>query len=237
MRKVLLAIGTLALVIGVARADWDPGDPYKMHFPQLPDPTGWDIDMVAPVNLLADDWQCSVTGDVSDIHFWYSWAGDQVGQIDVIHASIYNNALGPGYSEPGSLLWTQDFVAGQFSTRFYGTGNQGYWDIATAAVPDDHVNYYQCNITNIAPAFSQVQGEIYWLALSIEVLDPISTHIGWKTSLDHFMDSAVDNRSGAWEELYDPLTGRTLDFAFVITPEPGSLIMLAGGLMILKRRR
>jgi hypothetical protein len=48
MRKVLLAIGTLALAIGVARADWDVGDPYKMHFPQLPDPTGWILTWLHP---------------------------------------------------------------------------------------------------------------------------------------------------------------------------------------------
>jgi hypothetical protein len=191
--------------------------------------------MVAPVNLLADGWQCNVTGDVSDVHFWYSWAEDQVGEIGIIHTSIYDNVPGSP-STPGSLLWTEDFVSVDFSTRLYGTGDQGYWDPVEAGVPHDHVNYYQCNIIGTANPFTQVQGEIYWLSLSIEVRDPISTHIGWKTSLDHFMDDAVVNNTGSWAELRDPITMDSLDLAFVITPEPASLIMLASGLMILKRR-
>jgi len=35
---IVLAGGT-----GPVRADWDPGDGHKMHFPQLPDPEGWDV--------------------------------------------------------------------------------------------------------------------------------------------------------------------------------------------------
>jgi hypothetical protein len=45
---------------------------HKMHFPQLPDLEGWDVYAVYP-KTLADDWQCSETGEVLDIHFWGSW--------------------------------------------------------------------------------------------------------------------------------------------------------------------
>ncbi|MCJ7578787.1 MAG: hypothetical protein MUO91_10085, partial [candidate division Zixibacteria bacterium] len=45
---------------------------HKMHFPQLPDLEGWDVYAVYP-KTLADDWKCSATGPVTDIHFWGSW--------------------------------------------------------------------------------------------------------------------------------------------------------------------
>jgi hypothetical protein len=50
---------------------------HKMHFPQLPDPTGWDV----RAYCIEDDWQCSETGYVSDIHFWGSWHADEVGVL------------------------------------------------------------------------------------------------------------------------------------------------------------
>ena len=45
---------------------------HKMHFPQLPDLIGWDVNAIFP-KTLADDWQCSQTGLIEDIHFWGSW--------------------------------------------------------------------------------------------------------------------------------------------------------------------
>jgi hypothetical protein len=52
-----------------------------MHFPQLPDSTGWDVKASGGI-CLADDWQCSETGYVGDIHFWGSWKNGIVGQFD-----------------------------------------------------------------------------------------------------------------------------------------------------------
>ena len=34
---LMITSGTLVL------ADWEPGDGHKMHYPQLPDPNGFDI--------------------------------------------------------------------------------------------------------------------------------------------------------------------------------------------------
>jgi len=75
---------------------WDPCDPHKMHYPQLPDPNGWDVAfwfefmMFFPYEL-ADDWQCSKTGPVDDIHFWISWQGGMQGEIGPVMVSIYSN--------------------------------------------------------------------------------------------------------------------------------------------------
>ena len=201
--------------------DWQPGDPYKMHFPQLPDAEGWDVDVTA-ANLLADDWKCSETGPVEDIHFWYSWQGDKVGMIDYIYASIYSNIPAADsatrYSIPGKLLWEGVFGPADFNLRYWATGKQGFI-MGGQGKPNDHKNIYQCNICNIPYPFIQQAGQIYWLVLSITIRDPVGTHIGWKTSLEHFEDDAVYDAGGRWVELRDPQTQKSLDLAFVITGE------------------
>ena len=80
---------------------------------------------------------------------------------------------------------------------------------------------------------------LYWLDVSFMVPAGLP-QVGWKTSLDHFMDNAVwgDFPAPQWRELFDPETGQSLDMAFVITPEPASgiVLMLAGAAALLRRR-
>jgi hypothetical protein len=232
----------VALSSAPAAADWFPGDPYKMHEPQLPDPTGWDVDFTAQ-NVLADDWLCTESGPVSDVHFWYSWAQDAVGIIDNVHVSIHANIpAGEGgipYSRPGELLWMRDFSPGQFTTRFVSdTSPQGFLFPPLEAIPQDHFAFYQLNIVDIVDPFVQEMETTYWLDLSVLIRDPVGTHIGWKTSLTQWFDDAVFWDGQMWQELRDPLaTERSLDLAFVITPEPASLWLLALGSLCLWRRR
>ena len=56
---------------------------------------------------------------------------------------------------------------------------------------------------------------------------------------NHFEDDAVwgDYPDPNWQEIQEPYSGKSLDLAFVITPEPGTLGLLAlGGLALLRRR-
>jgi hypothetical protein len=76
----LAGVVCIAAFVVPALADWQPGDPYKMHFPQLPDENGWDVKADAGL-CLADDWLCTHNGPVDEIHFWGSWKGDNVGTI------------------------------------------------------------------------------------------------------------------------------------------------------------
>ncbi len=78
--------------------------------------------------------------------------------------------------------------------------------------------------------------------------------IGWKTADlnsypassagQHFMDDAVFSPGGnpntIWQDLYYPNSSppESLDLAFVITPEPTSIILLAlGSVAALRRKR
>lgn len=63
-----------------SECSWNPGDPHKMHFPQLPDEAGWDVNATEPV-VLADDFLCTETGWIKDIHFWGSWKHGIEGEI------------------------------------------------------------------------------------------------------------------------------------------------------------
>ncbi|MFH1700549.1 MAG: hypothetical protein ABIE07_08170, partial [Candidatus Zixiibacteriota bacterium] len=49
--------------------NWTVDDPHKMHFPQLPDETGWAVNATQPL-IIADDFLCTESGLIKDIHFW-----------------------------------------------------------------------------------------------------------------------------------------------------------------------
>lgn len=86
MNRLIVGLAALGLVLATgppALADWVPGDGHKMHFPQMPDENGWDVKATDPL-CLADDWMCSESGDVTDIHLWGSWLDEQVGHFDWI---------------------------------------------------------------------------------------------------------------------------------------------------------
>jgi hypothetical protein len=101
---------------------------------------------------------------------------------------------------------------------------------------------WQYNFTNILNPFPQKQGEIYWLDVQAQPLDP-STVFGWKTTnprdprTPHFMDDAVFADTAGfngplvtpWQPMVYPVGqhpygGQSIDQAFVITPEPGTSI-------------
>jgi len=100
----ILAVSIVLALAGPARADWNEGGPHKMHYPQLPDPNGWDVaatETGAPpdkvIRYVGDDWKCSETGEIFGIHWWGSWKGDRKGTIDRFKISIYgDDPAGPG---------------------------------------------------------------------------------------------------------------------------------------------
>ena len=245
MSKVLSISVIVLMVVGsAALADWFPGDGHKMHFPQLPDPFGWDVEFVSWSHEIADDWQCSESGPVEDIHFWTSWVADDVGFddptiIENITVKIYNDDRSGPFSQPGELLWSQAFTNYTVVSP-YGMGDQGFYNpLHDEYDPHDHQMFQQVNITDIDDPFIQEVDKIYWLGIYIDWVGTQSA-VGWKTSQDQFEDIAVwyDYILDVWVPLNDPVDGYRLDLAFVITPEPATLgLLVIGGLLMLKRRR
>lgn len=266
MKSLPLITSLCVLFAGsIAFADWDPGDGHKMHFPQLPDPLGWDVAFSSPGvanGTLADDWQCSQTGPVDDIHFWISVRDSGPSIIPpvlqpfrvLIREDVPAGTIpGIDYSTPGNILWTKnvDPTDPSYNIRWYGSGDQGWYDPWTGvANPSDHTEFFQINLTGLDtaadPAFVQTAGTIYWL--EVGMLDAYD--IGWKTADlnsypppftgQHFMDDAVYSTAAGPKELYYPNTTppESLDLAFVITPEPATIALLGlGSLTLLRRKR
>jgi len=194
---------------------------HKMHFPQLPDTMGWDVNATYP-KTLADDWQCSQTGPVMDIHFWGSWKdldGDPYNDdpwtsspsfILSIHENIPASPDTP-WSRPGRRLW---FWEGPIHGAVSEPPTlEGWFDPNTGEVIyNDHAPYWRYDFfldQAIPPpedTFYQYKDSIYWL--DICALDiPPPWQWGWKNSRDHFKDAAVytDNAPyGPWFPIFEP---------------------------------
>jgi hypothetical protein len=250
MRLSLSVLAAVVLitcsVLSPAVADWSPDNPddmarVKMHFPQLPDPFGWDIEILSYSHECADDWLCTESGWVTDIHFWISWQNDSVSfdQIEYIVVTIYDNDTTGPFSKPGEPLWGWAFVPEDWTMIEYGTGLQGFADPQHEDnwqqywIPAEHRRFQQINIEDIdlitGDPFYQEAGKIYWLGIFVS-WSTLWEPVGWKTADvgqypepytgRHYMDDAVyRDLDMFWQELIDPFTGLSLDFAFVITGE------------------
>jgi hypothetical protein len=193
-------------------ADWSPGDDYKMHSPQLPDKSGWDICLVhQPV---ADDFKCSQSGLINDIHFWVSWQGDKEDFKNVSwNIALCANLLG----KPGQVLWQLNPSRAKVTYRLYGTGDQGWYCPSNSlTILHDHTNIYQVNITEISSPFYQTKDQIYWLAIQAQ-MGSSKAEVGWKTSIsEYFAQAQYQTTLGGWA----PIGIRQHDLAFVITGGP-----------------
>ena len=181
-KKLTIPFFVMLFVVAPAWADWDPGDGHKMHYPQLPDVNGWDVAATATgaapgiIRHVADDWRCSETGPVLDIHFWGSWKNGTKGTIDAFMIEIWaDDPAGPGgyfedneYStplyrftdehypepddprngEPGIYWYYGAYLGGgEVTERLYGYGDQGWYDPHDGtAIQNDHTEIYQYNI-------------------------------------------------------------------------------------------
>jgi hypothetical protein len=209
----------------------DPWTDHKMHYPQLPDPEGWDIVATMgyvgqPGTIAADDFMCTESGPITGIHIWGSWMNDMEVPILGFYLSIHDNVPGPPYSSPGNELWAA-YVT-DFDVVPEGQGSQGWFDpLIQWWEHPNHSLYYRYDIDSIPDPFYQDSGTIYWLNVMADIGPPGYTGFpepplwGWKTSLEHYEDDAVFAEPTPpgydWNPLIDPNTGLTLDLAFVIT--------------------
>jgi len=208
MRKIFCIILCVILLGSsiITVADWDPEDGHKMHFPQPPDPNGWDVHATYPM-VCTDDWECSETGDIKDIHFWGSWLDDEEGEITKFKIWIFEDmpiGLGIPYSRPGRELWYREIT--DFQVRGPNQGTQGwYWPEFNQWNYPDHYRFYQYNIfLDQEDWYTQESGKIYWLAISAVVRG--EEKWGWKSSYLHWNDDACWSFGNIWDwiDLWEP---------------------------------
>jgi hypothetical protein len=218
--------------------DCEPWQNHKMHFPQLPDTIGWDVNAVFP-KTLADDWQCSQTGPITDIHFWGSWKNiDGMPNTDDFYTpapwfglSIHRNVpadLDTPWSRPGEMLWWWDGeIMGVSSDP---PSFESWYDPNTdSTICNDHMSYWRYDFyfdqADPPPdSFIQYKDSIYWLNIAVEPsTSPPPYRWGWKTSRDHFMDDAVYTDTppeGPWYPMIEPPRCNWFDVYFDATGTP-----------------
>ena len=223
------------LLASAAMADWNPGDPYK--WAQLPDvsTTGMDVrvDSSDGSAALADDFLCTETGSVTEIHLWASWFHDQKGTINGLGIAFYSDVpadpdQGIFFSRPGQLLWSTNLVPDQFTERLYASLPPGqfewWWWIGTPELfAEGDTGVWQVNISiNATNAFvqtgSSLSPQVYWLVVSA---DTGGQKFGWKTANTQWNDDAVYAAGGGpWQDLTypgsHPLSPQGVGFAFVL---------------------
>jgi hypothetical protein len=162
-----------------------------------------------------------------------------VGDIQSFEVNIYAdvpaNLADPvmPWSHPGHLLWSRVSPIGAVTVQPVipdPPALEGWYDPVTEEfIPDDHEMYFAYNIEQIPDPFIQEKGTVYWLFICANVEVPPGGEWGWKTADtgsypppytgNHFQDNAVVAGTGIapWAALHAPITGVSLDLAFVIT--------------------
>ena len=250
-------------------ADWNPSDPAdvaRAKWIQLPDlnPTGLDVlDTLQPFGdqpqwkILADDFLCTQSGPITDIHIWGSWlnnvlpstaaGGPDPGALAFklsFHSDVPVGTNNP-FSHPGEELWSTILQPGQFRVNpNVITAPEQFYDPNLGSIIGTDSMVFQYNFENFAEPFVQTKGTIYWLDVQTLVLNTAGTApatFGWKTSRlqDRFNDDAVfaDTAGFAgplitgWTDMHYPLghefAGLSMDLSFVLTVPEPSSLMLA----------
>lgn len=209
-------------------------DTNAIKYVQPPDlSAGIDVDAAnIRGGVLADDFPCSTTGPISDIHIWGSWLNDLFDANAGFILSIWSDVPAPpagGSSHPGALLWTQTYGPGDYTVCPYINVPEPFDDPGSPLVPIGASTnlYYLC--FNAFPTNVFVQTGTpnaptnFWLSVS-EIPGPGSgppSFFGWKTSSTHYNDTAVSSLAvpypppTGWNPLFTP-QGSPVDFAFKV---------------------
>jgi hypothetical protein len=205
--------------------------------------TGMDVDdtsygiPIPPPYLLADDFQCTNTGPLTDITIWGSWTNNYETPGNLVFTlSIHKDvpAQGVTNSMPGQLLWTQTFAPGQYQYQWVPIQVTEGWltPPVNYIFPGDNA-CFQCDFHVANNAFVQTNGNIYWLDVQAQLPQPGGQAsvpaFGWKTASpqNHFNDDAVwvnavePYAGNAWKDLHyppqHPYFPQSIDLAFGLT--------------------
>jgi hypothetical protein len=217
---VSLTAMALLLAAMPVRAHWPNTNATK--YVQFPDQSqmGLDVWMAQPL-ILADDFPCTNTGPITDIHLWTSWLNDQPMPNTTFTLSIWSDApAGPvPFSQPSQMLWSETFGPGSYEFRFWTNSQESFWNPDGDIMGSD-TKIWQYNFYPTKP-FIQTgtlqKPIVYWLSATTSP----NLNVGWKTSTNHWNDRAVYGHGLTavpdWKPLNDPRTQVPLDLSFALT--------------------
>ncbi|HXR03568.1 MAG TPA: hypothetical protein VN836_02545 [Verrucomicrobiae bacterium] len=199
----VLAVVLLSLGLLSAPAQTQCVDTNVPKYLQPPNPTGYDVLNSGPW-VLADDFICTNSGPITDIHIWGSWLNDNHGTITNFWLGIYDdvpvNPNNPN-SHPGNLLWSESFPIGQFAESQFGPSQEQFLDPGSGSIgaitgTDTNIWYYCFYPTN--PFFqtgTNTAPKTYWLAAYAQVSSVAGSgppaQYGWKTTFTVQHDTSV----------------------------------------------
>src|ERR1017187_4190039 len=166
---------------------------------------------------LADDFPCTNSGAIKDIHLWGSWYNDWLDPNATFTLTIWSdvptNAMN-GASHPGVQLWTQTYFSGQYGLCFAATNVETFEDAYGLPLSPDcvtptvtHNLYHLCfavplpsNPTNTFYQTGTPAAKTnYWLSVSVQG----TNYFGWKSSAMTYNDFAVGSYRGIWPTNWD----------------------------------
>ena len=185
---------------------------YPLKWSQRPELGIQGVDVDNRVQL-ADDFLCTQSGPITDIHIWGSFLRDTLPAAGpasmTITLSIYSDVpAGPGqpnlYSHPGQLLWSRTFSPGQYQAGLgMNTGGEWWHHPATGQwQPFADTNLWQFAFYIPAnEAFEQVANTVYWLGVKYRFEE--NYFFGWKTTYMPWNDAACwfDPAAGIWRPI------------------------------------
>lgn len=79
--------------------------------------------MICEPFLLADDFRCTESGTITNIHIWGSWLADAEDRgatfVLSLHKDIPADPPQRPFSQPGDLVWLRIFTPGRYVERVY----------------------------------------------------------------------------------------------------------------------
>jgi hypothetical protein len=177
---------------------------------------------------LADDFLCTNTGPVTDIHLWGSWLKDNIDPNVIFTLSIWSDVpkqtnggtIIP--SHPGVVLWSEPFGPGEYYQCPYASAPEQFYDPSIFTVLGNDTNVYYLCFYPRQPFRQQGTATAptnYWLSVNAQTSAAGQALFGWHTSFEFYNDVPVWGNGPnppAWNTLTDTF-GNPLSMAFKLT--------------------
>jgi len=149
-----------------------PGEIVK--YLQPPDPSGCDVlntfGTIQTPNgfggiMLADDFLCTQSGPITDMHLWGSWLSDRKSDNASFCLTIFADAVdanGNRACRPAQMLWSTVFNPGEYTSKPVYTGNEVFWEPKLQQAMGQDTIIWQYDFCPKLPCL-QKEGTYYWL--------------------------------------------------------------------------